>query len=101
MIKATGIVRRVDELGRVVIPIELRRLYGIDEKDALEIWTDDDKILLRKYQPLCVFCGSGSDVTMYKGKNVCASCVTALGQPAAGAQSTVGLDAPHRHFKGG
>lgn len=55
--KATGIVRKVDELGRVVIPIELRRTLGIGEKDPLEIFVDGEEIILRKYEPCCVLCG--------------------------------------------
>ena len=61
--KSTGIVRKVDELGRVVIPIELRRNLGISEKDALEIYVDDDKIVLKKYKPnmTCIITGEVSD----------------------------------------
>jgi len=55
--KSTGVVRKVDELGRVVIPIELRRTLGIAEKDALEIYVDHEKIILKKYEPACIFCG--------------------------------------------
>lgn len=72
--KSTGIVRKVDELGRVVIPIELRRTLGIGEKDALEIYVDDEKIILKKYEPACVFCGNAADVNVYKGKQVCREC---------------------------
>ena len=73
--KSTGIVRKVDELGRVVIPIELRRTLGIDEKDALEIYTDNEKIVLKKYEPACIFCNSVENVQNYKGKLVCTECV--------------------------
>ena len=73
--KSTGIVRKVDELGRVVIPIELRRTLGIDEKDALEIYTDNEKIVLKKYEPACIFCQSANNVQTYKGKLVCSDCV--------------------------
>ena len=61
--KSTGIVRKVDELGRVVIPIELRRTLGIEEKDALEIYVDDEKIILKKYKPsmTCHITGNVSD----------------------------------------
>lgn len=72
--KSTGIVRKVDELGRIVLPIELRRTLGIEEKDALEIYVDGSSVILRKYEPSCVFCGDASDVTTYKGKNICANC---------------------------
>lgn len=72
--KSTGIVRKVDELGRVVIPIELRRTMGIDEKDALEIYVDNEKIILKKYEPACIFCGNAVDVQDYRGKRVCKDC---------------------------
>lgn len=78
--KSTGIVRKVDELGRVVLPIELRRTLGIDEKDALEIYVDDERIILKKYEPACVFCGSADNVQMFRGKNVCVECASAMGQ---------------------
>ena len=58
MMKSTGIVRKVDELGRIVLPMELRRSLGIAEKDALEIYVDAEKIILKKYEPACVFCGN-------------------------------------------
>lgn len=76
--KSTGIVRKVDELGRIVLPIELRRTLDIAERDTLEIFVSDDTILLRKYQPTCVFCDSGRNITSYRGKNVCAACIAAL-----------------------
>lgn len=69
MMKSTGIVRKVDELGRVVIPIELRRTLGIGEKDALEIYVDGERIMLKKYEPACIFCGNAENVTYFKGKN--------------------------------
>lgn len=78
MIKSTGIVRKVDELGRVVIPIELRRTLGIEEKDALEIYVDRESIILKKYEPACVFCGNAEDVQHYKGKIVCKECALAM-----------------------
>jgi transcriptional pleiotropic regulator of transition state genes len=73
--KSTGIVRKVDELGRVVIPIELRRNLDILEKDALEIYVDSDKIILKKYMPACIFCGSAEEVVVFKGKNICKECL--------------------------
>lgn len=76
--KSTGIVRKVDELGRIVLPIELRRTLDIAEKDSLEIYVDDDTIILRKYQPACVFCDNARDVVVYKGKNVCKDCIESL-----------------------
>ncbi|TCL33255.1 transcriptional pleiotropic regulator of transition state genes [Anaerospora hongkongensis] len=76
--KSTGIVRKVDELGRVVIPIELRRTLDIEEKDALEIYVDSDRIVLRKYEPACVFCGNADGVTNFKNKNVCKDCLSSM-----------------------
>lgn len=76
--KSTGIVRRIDELGRVVLPIELRRTLDIDIKDSLEIYVDNSSIILRKYEPACVFCGNANDVVSFKGKNVCKHCVEEL-----------------------
>ena len=76
--KSTGIVRKVDELGRIVLPIELRRTLDIAEKDSLEIYVDNDSIILRKYQPACVFCDNARDIVVYKGKNVCKDCIKSL-----------------------
>lgn len=76
--KSTGIVRKVDELGRIVLPIELRRTLGIEEKDSLEIYVDGQSIVLKKYQPSCVFCDDAKDVINYKGKNVCPNCLSEL-----------------------
>lgn len=76
--KSTGIVRKVDELGRIVLPIELRRTLDIAERDSLEIYVDGPSIVLRKYQPACIFCDDAKDVINYKGKNVCPNCIKAL-----------------------
>lgn len=73
--KSTGIVRQVDDLGRVVIPKELRRTLDIAEKDSLEIYTEGELIILKKYAPVCIFCGEGKDVVNFKGKNICRSCL--------------------------
>jgi transcriptional pleiotropic regulator of transition state genes len=78
--KSTGVVRRVDELGRIVIPIELRRNLDIIEKDALEIYVDGEMIVLKKYQPACIFCGEVNDVVNYRGKNICTPCLDHLKQ---------------------
>ena len=72
--KSTGIVRRVDELGRVVIPIELRNKFGIAEKDPIEIYVDGSSIILKKYEPNCVFCGRSQKLVDYKGKLICSKC---------------------------
>ena len=76
--KSTGIVRKVDELGRIVLPVELRRTLNIAERDALEIYTDGGSIVLKKYEPSCVFCGDTRGVTSYMGKNICANCMKEL-----------------------
>lgn len=73
--KATGIVRKVDELGRIVLPIELRRTLDIEIKDPIEIYVDGDYILLKKYEPACVFCGNAKDVKRIHDKNVCSNCI--------------------------
>ena len=77
--KSTGIVRKVDELGRIVLPIELRRTLDIEEKDSLEIYMDGPSIVLKKFQPACIFCGDSREITSFKGKNVCVSCLKDLG----------------------
>ena len=76
--KSTGIVRKVDELGRIVLPIELRRTLDIAEKDSLEIYVDGSSIVLKKYQPACIFCDDAKDVINFKGKNVCPNCIREL-----------------------
>lgn len=76
--KSTGIVRKVDELGRIVIPIELRRTLDINIKDSLEIFVDGSYVVLKKYEPACIFCGNAKDVVNYKGKNICPDCLTDL-----------------------
>ena len=74
-VKSVGVVRKVDELGRIVIPKELRRALGINKKDALEIYTNDNSIVLKKYEPFCIFCGSSDNLFTFGGKNVCKACV--------------------------
>lgn len=73
--KSTGIVRKVDELGRIVLPSELRKSLGIDVKDSLEIYTSGDSVILKKYLPSCIFCGEANDITVFKNKNICKSCL--------------------------
>lgn len=73
--KSTGIVRKVDELGRIVLPIELRRTMDIAEKDAIEIYVDGASIILRKYELTCIFCGDAKNVINYRGKNICPNCL--------------------------
>lgn len=76
--KSTGIVRKVDELGRIVLPIELRRTLDISEGDAMEIYVEENLIILKKYEPACIFCGNAKDVNVYRGKNICGECMVEL-----------------------
>ena len=76
--KSTGIVRNIDELGRVVVPKELRKKLGIANTDPVEIYVEDDKIILKKYISVCHFCGATEGLTEHKGKNICADCIAEL-----------------------
>ncbi|MCC8122260.1 MAG: AbrB/MazE/SpoVT family DNA-binding domain-containing protein [Oscillospiraceae bacterium] len=76
--KTTVIVRKVDELGKIVLPFELRHTLDIAEKDSLEIYVDGASIVLKKYQPACIFCDDARDIINFKGKNVCPSCIKEL-----------------------
>ncbi|MCL2082803.1 MAG: AbrB/MazE/SpoVT family DNA-binding domain-containing protein [Oscillospiraceae bacterium] len=76
--KATGITRRIDELGRIVLPIELRRTLGISERDSLEIFVEDGRVVLQKYEPACTFCGNSGNMIDHMDKNVCGACVSFL-----------------------
>lgn len=80
--KSTGIVRQVDSLGRIVIPKELCKIFDIKEKDALEIYTEENKIILKKYQPSCIFCNEATDVVEFEGRIICRSCAEKLAQAA-------------------
>jgi len=72
--KSTGVIRRIDELGRVVIPIELRTQFGISEKDPMEIYVDGPSIVLKKYEPNCIFCGNTKKLSEFEGKLICKKC---------------------------
>lgn len=76
--KATGIVRRLDDLGRLVLPKELRDTMGLAQGTSIEIFTEGESVLLRRYEPLCVFCGRGGDLAEHHGKRVCVSCRNSL-----------------------
>ena len=76
--KSTGIVRQIDDLGRIVIPMEIRKVFDISKRDPMEIFVDNGCIILKKYQPSCIFCGSFDDVMEYKDKMVCKSCMEGL-----------------------
>ncbi len=76
--KSTGIVRKIDELGRIVIPKELRTTLNIDDHSHLEIFVKDEYIMLKRHEPSCIFCGSLANVSDFKGKNVCRKCATEI-----------------------
>ncbi len=78
--KSTGIVRKVDELGRIVLPVELRRTLDIAERDELEIYLDDDKVVLKKFEPSCIFCAANRNLVSYHGRNVCMDCIQNLNE---------------------
>ena len=78
--KSTGIVRKVDELGRIVLPIEMRRTLDIAEKDSLEIYVEGTSVILKKYKHSCIFCDSNKDVVQFKGKNVCPKCLREIAE---------------------
>ena len=76
--KSTGIIRKVDDMGRIVLPIERRRTLDIAEKDALEIYVEGSSVILKKYKPSCIFCDATKDIVVFKGKNVCPKCLREL-----------------------
>lgn len=76
--KSTGMVRKIDELGRIVLPSELRQNMDINVKDSLEIFIDGDRIILQKYQPSCLFCNNVDDIVYFNDKRVCKECVAKL-----------------------
>jgi len=73
--KATGIIRKVDELGRIVIPIELRKQFNIEIKDDLEIFVDGKSIVLKKHEPNCIFCGNTKKLVEYNNTMICQKCL--------------------------
>ena len=81
--KSTGIVRRIDDLGRIVLPIELRRTLDIGERETMEIFVEGSSVVLKKYRPTCIFCDSAKDITIFKGKNICPKCLQDLREAAA------------------
>ena len=76
--KAAGYLVRVDNLGRIVIPVRIRRSMELETDTCLELFTEEDRIVMRKYQSTCVFCGKDEDLTEYKGKHICKDCLKAL-----------------------
>lgn len=76
--KSTGIVRRIDELGRIVLPMGIRQSLGIVERDSLEIFIDGERIVLQKYQPACIFCSNADNIVYYGDKRICRECLEKL-----------------------
>lgn len=78
MLKNTGIIRKVDELGRIGIPIEIRNQFCIMEKGLVEIFIENNNIILKKYQPNCILCRNNKDLLSYNGKLICSKCITKI-----------------------
>ncbi|WP_044973413.1 AbrB/MazE/SpoVT family DNA-binding domain-containing protein [Ruminococcus sp. HUN007] len=76
--KSTGIVRKIDELGRIVLPKELRRTLGLNDRESVEIYVDQDAIILKKFKSTCVLCGDNEDLLDFKGKSICQKCMNEL-----------------------
>ena len=81
--KSTGIVRRIDEMGRVVLPAELRRTMNFGDRETVEIFVEGSAIILKKYSPACIFCDSGRHVSLFKGKSICSKCLRQLQEAPA------------------
>lgn len=80
IMKSTGIVRKLDSVGRLVLPIELRKVLGLENNEPVEILTEGDTIILKKFERSCVFCGTGDDLIYFKGKNICPDCLKAINE---------------------
>jgi transcriptional pleiotropic regulator of transition state genes len=76
--KNTGIVRKIDPLGRIVLPMEVRKILDIPERTPMEIYAEGETIVLKKYEPNCLFCDDGDDLITFKGKHICKSCLKDL-----------------------
>jgi len=76
--QAAGFLCNIDNLGRIVIPAPIRKMYGLEKGDAIELFTDEDEIILRKYKPSCIFCGNVDDIEVFKGQKICKKCLQEL-----------------------
>lgn len=76
--KATGVIRKIDELGRLVVPKEIRKKLGISTDDPVEIYVEGEQIILKKYEEICVFCGESGALTEYRGKKICKNCISEI-----------------------
>ena len=86
--KSTGIVRRIDKMGRVVLPAELRRTMNLGDRETVEIFVEGSSVILKKYNPVCIFCDSGRQDSLFKGKNICARCLRQLQESPAAPKET-------------
>lgn len=80
--KSIGTVRKIDELGRIVLPIETRKRLGLEPKDGVEIFVEQDRVILKKYEPSCIFCGDADNIIYYMDKRVCRKCLAELAKAA-------------------
>ena len=80
--KSIGTVRKIDELGRIVLPIETRRNIGLEPKDGVEIYVEEDRVILKKYEPSCIFCGEADNIVYFHDKRVCKGCIAELAKAA-------------------
>lgn len=78
MLKPVGNICKVDKLGRIVIPVKVRRMFDLVEESPLELFVEDDKIVLKRYIPQCSFCGSSEELTEFKGNHICKNCIAEL-----------------------
>lgn len=76
--KSTGILKSVDELGRIVLPKKMRENLDIEIRDQVELFVEEDRIILKKYMPTCIFCGSEKDIVIFNGKRICGECLNSL-----------------------
>ena len=76
--KSLGMVRKIDEMGRLVLPIEIRRMLDLNSGDGVEMFSDKDRIILQKYAPSCIFCGEAEDIVTYKDKKICPACLAEM-----------------------
>ena len=76
--KSTGVIRRIDELGRIVIPMEIRNQFDISVRDSLEIFVDESNIIIKKVEESCIFCGNTKDLIKFKGKLICKNCTSSF-----------------------
>ena len=78
--KSTGILKVVDELGRIVLPKKMRETLDIDVRDKVELFVEGDRIILQKFEPSCIFCSSARELVSYRGKNICQECIRSMGK---------------------